>query len=76
MEPIEKCSCKKYIKTTDKIVQAYSKLRKEALALKELCEKQKKKIDVFKQEIEQLKFEASDKERESDELKERKMMSW
>ena len=72
MESIEKCSCKKYNKTTDKIVQAYSKLRKEALALKELREKQKKKFYVFKQEIEQLKFEASDKERESDELKEKK----
>ena len=71
METTEKCSCKKYNKTTDEIVEACSKHRQAALMLKELGEKQKKKIDIFKLEIEQLKFEASDKEKESDELKKR-----
>ena len=55
METTEKCSCKKYNKTTDEIVEACSKHRQAALMLKELGEKQKKKIDIFKLEIEQLK---------------------
>ena len=53
METIEKCACKKYNKTTDEIVEACSKHRQAALALKELGEKQKKKMYAFKQEIEQ-----------------------
>ena len=59
----------KYNKTTDEIVAAATKHRAAALALKEACEKQKKKADGYKQQIEKLEFEAKDDEREKDDLK-------
>ena len=59
----------KYNKTTDEIVAACSKHREAALKLKEQCEKQKKKIDSYKQQNEQLRLEVKEFEEESDEFK-------
>ena len=71
MEQTDNCTCKKYNKTTDEIVKACSKHRQAAMALKEIGEKQKKKIDVYKQEIEHMKLEASDGLKQNDDLQKR-----
>ena len=65
------CTCKKYNKTTDEIVEACNKHRKAAIALKDIGDKQKKKIDKCKEEIEKMKLEANESEKQNDEIKKR-----
>ena len=71
MDNAVKCSkgCHKYNKTTDEIVEAATKHKEAALALKEIGEKQKKKIKIYKQQIESLELEARDHENLNDKIK-------
>ena len=59
----------KYNRKTYEIFEAATKHKDTALVLKEVSEKQKKKIEVYKQKIENLEFEVRDQQKENDAVK-------
>ena len=71
MDKTVKCNkgCHKYKQTIDEIVDAATKHKEPAIAMKEVGEKQKRKIEVYKQQIEHLEIDVKELGSDNDLLK-------
>ena len=66
-----KCSsCAKYSKSMDEVLQATAKHRNAALVLKDVCEKQKKKIKEYQKERDEYEAELSEQDEKVKQLEE------
>ena len=71
MDKTVKCNkgCHKYKQTIDEIVDAATKHKEAVIAMKEVSEKQKRKIEVYKQQIEHLEIDVKELGSDNDLLK-------
>ena len=63
MDQVRECTCRKYNKTTDELVKATAKHRDAVITLREIGEKQKRKLGDYKMKVEQLEYDLDESER-------------
>ena len=63
MDKVRDCTCRKYNKSTDEIVKATAEHRDAVISLKEISEKQKRRLGDYKLKVEQLEYDLEESEK-------------